>query len=75
MWCLVPFFCGRDEHSTDSAHPPPTPKKPADGRADLGAAAGAAVPARKAVTSDMFDGMSLLGFDGGSVVVFWDKRG
>jgi hypothetical protein len=33
MWCLVPFFCGRDEHSTASAARPPHPgrRKPTDG--------------------------------------------
>jgi len=24
MWCLVPFFCGRDEHSTTSSDGKPT---------------------------------------------------
>jgi hypothetical protein len=24
MWCLVPFFCGRDEHSNTSSEGKPT---------------------------------------------------
>nr|CAB3491756.1 unnamed protein product [Digitaria exilis] len=54
MWCLVPFFCGRDEHSTAStARPTPGSEgKPTDGRESFGAG-GAAVPARSAVTGDM----------------------
>ena len=57
MWCLVAFFCGRDEHSTASAARPPPGRagKPTHGRACLaGAGAGdAAVLARSAVTGDM----------------------
>lgn len=80
MWCLVPFFCGRDEHSTARAAraPPPGRGKPTkDGRAcragaDAGEEArGAAVPARSAVTGDMFG--ALLWGEGGAL--FGIRRG
>jgi hypothetical protein len=72
MWCLVPFFCGRDEHSTTSAaRPPPgSVEKPIDGREDLAAAGagGTAVPARSAVTGDM---LTLLRGGRGRSLLFW----
>jgi hypothetical protein len=69
MWCLVPFFCGLDEHSTASAARPPHPGrgKPTDGW--MSRAGGTAVPARSALTGDML--RALLAGRGSAAV--WDK--
>lgn len=75
MWCFVAFFCGRDEHSTASAHPPPTGEYPGGATRDglrAIAGSGAAAPASNAVTGDMESG-SWSGRERGRGMGFGDK--